>query len=635
LDAVRQRKGTGPPPVRSIALISALIPCFLFLVPPARAAVDTVGVTLSLGVTSQAQGLPFAVKARASNPDPEPVAVGVTFELSHNGGTPVQALLWKVTVPGLGQAKTTVSITPSQWFADLGTFEVAPTIAGQPAGASVSMEVLAPTVGAPLFEDVTQASGLSTTLPGPTCGRYGAGASWGDVNGDGLLDLYVPAMNGPAQLWIQDIPGHFADQAVARGVDNRGRVGMGAVFVDYDNDGDPDLYVTNDGPNRLYRNDGTGHFTDVAVQAGVADVGAGPSSAWGDYDNDGFLDLYVVNYTDCVSTGQPDVLYHNEGDGTFTDQTALLGPVEETAGNGYQAAWFDYNGDGRQDLYLANDKLPTGQPGNHLWRNDGPGTKVGSWVFTDVSAESGAGYVMAAMGIGIADFDRDLDLDMAISNILGNVIARNNGDGTFTNVAAEVGAERPYQNATVHSITWGLAFFDFNLDGWEDLYVAAGSISDATPQPNQLFVADGHGKFLDLSAPSQAADDTTSRGVAFADYDGDGLVDFYVLDQWGNPRLYHNVTPVTGLHWLEVRTVGTSSNRDGCGAKLIVTAGAAKMMREVFCGSVSLSSGADPTAHFGLGPASSVSRLVIVWPSGIRQVIGNVGADQRITVTEP
>jgi hypothetical protein len=606
------------------------------VVAPARAAVEAVAVTLSAGgPTSQAQGIPFTVKARADNPDPGPATVGVMFEVSYAGGTPVQAFRWTVTIPGLGTAKTTVSITPSQWFADLGTYEVAATIAGQSAGDPLALDVLAPTVVVPLFQDVTQSSGLSTTLPGPTCGRYGAGAAWGDANVDGLLDLYVPAMNGPAQLWIQDTPGHFDDQAAARGVDNRGRIGMGAVFIDYDNDGDLDLYVTNDGPNRLYQNDGTGHFTDVAVQAGVADGGAGPSSAWGDYDNDGFLDLYVVNYTDCSSSGQPDKLYRNEGNGTFTDQTALLGPPEATSGNGYQASWFDYNGDGRPDLYLANDKLPNAPPGNHLWRNDGPGPRKGPWLFTDVSAESGMGFTMAAMGIGISDFDRDLDLDVAISNILGNVVARNNGDGTFTNVAADVHAARPWQNAAVHSVTWGLAFYDFNLDGWEDLYAAAGSIADTTPQPNELFVSDGQGRFLDLSALGGAADDTTSRGVAFADYDGDGLVDFYVLDQWGSPRLYRNITPVTGLHWLEVSTVGTISNRDGCGAKLIASAGGVRMLREVFCGSTSLSSGSDSTVQFGLGSATTIAKLVILWPSGNRQVLRNIAPDQRIVVTEP
>jgi enediyne biosynthesis protein E4 len=633
---VRERRSARPPCVSWSRLIAVLIPCLLFLVPSAHATVETVHVMLSAGgPTSLAQGLPFAVKARANNPDPGQVTVGVTIEVSYGGGTPIHALLWTVTIPGLGSAKTSVSVTPAQWFTELGTYEIAPTISGQPAGAPLQVEVLSPTVGVALFQDVTPTSGISTTLPGPTCGRYGAGAAWGDANGDGLLDLYVPAMDGPAQLWIQDTPGHFTDQAAERGVDNPARVGMGAVFADYDNDGDLDLYVTNDGPNRLYQNDGSGHFTDVAVQAGVADAGAGPSSAWGDYDNDGYLDLYVVNFTDCGSSGQPDKLYHNEGNGSFTDQTALLGPLEETTGNGWQAAWFDYNGDGRQDLYLANDKIPNAPPGNHLWRNDGPGSKKASWLFTDVSADSGMGFTMAAMGIGIADFDRDLDLDVAISNILGNVVARNNGDGTFTNVAADVHAARPWQSADVHSVTWGLAFYDFNLDGWEDLYAAAGSIPDTTPQPNELFIGDGHGKFLDLSAPSGAADDATSRGVAFADYDGDGLVDFYVLDQWGNSRLYRNVTPVTGLHWLEVRTAGTVSNRDGCGARLFVTAGGVRMLREVLCGSTSLASGSDSTAHFGLGTATSIAKLVILWPSGVRQVLRNIAPDQRIVVTEP
>src|SRR5439155_14835200 len=298
-------------------------------------------------------------------------------------------------------------------------------------------------------------------------GRFGTGAAWGDANGDGRLDLYVPDERGPAQLWIQDSPGHFRDEAASRGVDNRGRVGMGAEFVDYDSDGDSDLYVVNDGINRLYQNDGTGHFTDVAAQAGVADPGAGPSAAWGDYDNDGSLDLYVVNYADCTSHAQPDKLFHNEGDGTFTDQTSLLGPPDATTGEGFQAAGFDFDGDGDQDLYLANDKLPKGMPGNRMWRNDGAGGG-GEWTFTDISELSGTNWIMAAIGIGIADFDHDLDLDFAVSNIEGNVLARNNRDGTFTDVARSARVDRPFQFAGRHSITWGLSFYDVNLDGWED-----------------------------------------------------------------------------------------------------------------------------------------------------------------------
>jgi enediyne biosynthesis protein E4 len=596
----------------------------------------SVTVALSpVGPVSVPQGLPFSFRAVATNPDPTPVTVPVVFHLEPAGGsTSVDALLWSAPLPAQGSVVSKFGLPSAQWFADLGTFTVTPLIAGVPAGPPLDFDVTAPTVVPPVFEDVTQAAGLDTDLPGPMCYQYGSGAAWGDVEGDGDLDLYVPLPNGSAQLWVQDSPGHFTNQAAERAVDDGGRSGMGAVFADFDHDGDQDLYVTNNGPNRLYRNDGTGHFVDVARDVGVADGGAGPSAAWGDYDNDGRLDLYVTNYASCQSTEQPDRLYHQEVDGTFTDQTALLEDTGSTRGVGYQAVWFDYDDDGDQDIYLANDKLSGSVPGNHLWRNDGMG-ESGTWVFTDVSDESGTGWIMASMGIGISDFDHDQDLDMVISNIHGNVLARNNGDGTFTDVAAQARAQRAWQNADLHSVTWGLGFYDFNLDGWEDLYAAAGNIYDATPQPNELFVADGRGRFVDLSATSGADDPSTSRGVAFADYDRDGRMDMYVVNQWGSPRLFHNVTPIDGAHWLEIQLAGTTSNANGCGARIEATVGSDHLLREEFCGGTSLASGADLAVHLGLGTTAVVSKLVVTWPSGVRQVVRNVAADRLVTLVEP
>ena len=604
--------------------------------PAARAAATTPTVTLTpLGATSLAQGLPFSVRASASNPDPTSQTANILFTLLSvgSGDRPVPFSRWIVTIQGHGTASTVLTFTPSQWFEQLGTQRVSASIDGSPVGTPLDVEVTAPTVIVPVFEDDTASAGISTSLPPPRCWEYGVGAAWADVNADGFPDLYVPAQTGPAQLWINDGAGHFVDEAADRGVDNAGGIGMGAVFADYDNDGDPDLYVVNDGVNRLYQNDGTGHFTDVAAAAGVADSGAGPSAAWGDYDGDGYLDLYVVDYENCRTKHQQDKLYHNNGDGTFSDVTSYLDPLK-TSGPGFQAAWFDYNGDGRQDLYLANDNLPLEQHGNFLWRNDGSDGQ-GGWIFTDVSADSGTNWVLSSMGLGIADIDRDLDLDFAISNIGPNYLARNNGDGTFTNVGVGAGVARPNQSADLRSTTWGLDFHDFNLDGWEDLYVAAGDIGARTPQPNELFVADGVDfKFLDLSAPSHAADPGTSRGVAFADYDRDGLMDFFVLDQRGTGHLYRNVTQATGQGWLEVALTGTASNRDACGAILVATVGTAKIMREKFCGSTSLASGGDPFVHFGLGAATTIDELSVTWPSGATQVLTGVPANQVLTLTE-
>jgi enediyne biosynthesis protein E4 len=597
-------------------------------------AAGTVRVILRpIGATSVAQGNPFGIRAVAQNSDPAPVDVQILFTLRAPDGASVPFFRWSARIPGSGQAKASLNPVTSQWFPQTGTFRVLAGIQGIGLAGSLDLLVTPPTIAVPLFRDVTVAAGLDTTLPRPTCLRMGNGAAWGDVEGDGDPDLYVPLPDGPGELWMNDGAGHFTDEAVSRAVDNRGRIGMGAVFADYDNDGDEDLYVVNDGSNRLYQNDGAGHFSDVSSAAGVADGGSGPSASWGDYDNDGNLDLFVVNNRNCDVPIQADRLYHNEGDGTFSDQTALLELDGTTDGAGFEASWVDVDGDGDQDLYLVTDRLVFNQDTNHLWRNDGDG--VDGWLFTDISAESGAGFVMHAMGTAVGDFDRDLDMDFAMSNIGRTVLARNNGDGTFTDVASTVRVDRPRQSANLLSITWGMEFADLNLDGWSDLYVSAGKIYTPDPQANALFVADGAGRFLDLSAPSGAADPSQSRGLAVADYDGDGLVDLYVVNQDGHPHLYRNVTPAAGSHWLEIDTIGRTSNRDGCGARLTLSMGGVKLLREVLCGSTSVGSGADSIVHFGLGSASTVDWVEILWPSGADQLLTGVAADQLLTVMEP
>jgi hypothetical protein len=629
------------------------------------AADPPVRILLTAKRTAVPQGMPLEFETRLTNQSPGAVAVAVTFKVMRSGA-PESAVpfgLDVVVVPPQQTEAVKRSVTPAQWFGERGRFEVAATMyltaedfetAGTPAPALAFTVVRAP-LTVPRFQDVTASSGLATTTPDFTCGLWAAGAAWGDVDGDRDLDLYVPRFEGPAHLWINRGGGRFVDEAAARGVDNGGANGIGAVFADYDNDGDQDLHVANAGVDRLYRNNGSGTFVDVAAQAGIAAPTASSSASWGDYDRDGYLDLYVVSHSRCdpdhadLATGGyldwltylPDRLYHNERNGTFTDQTALLehDPSRRedgsTIGAGFQAAWFDYDGDNDVDLYLANDFIGRSPDRNHLWRNDGRGAD-GRWQFTDVSVASGTAYDMNSMGLAIGDYDRDLDLDVAISNIEANKLLRNNRDGTFTDVAAYARVGRAIQRADVPSITWGTAFFDLNLDGWEDLYFAEGPTDIRRGNwENQLFVNDTKGRFLDLSVPSGAADAGFSRGVAFADYDRDGRVDLYVVNQTGTPRLYRNVTAKGGHHWLEVDLVGTASNRDACGAQLVLTAARKSMMRQVFCGSTSLASGSDATAHFGLGRATRVSRLVVRWPSGRRQVLRNLKVDRLMTVREP
>ncbi len=606
---------------------------------PARAAELTVRWKTPRG-TAVPQGLPLRYEAVVTNPSDRALTLSLSFEL-HPEGEPERGVAferWTGSIAGGSSVGVRGRVTPAQWFAEKGVFHIAVRSSLEVAG--LRFRVTDPPVAAPRFEDVTAATGLETAHRATIeCDGYSAGAAWGDVDGDGDLDLFLPHQDGPSQLWLNEA-GTFAEVAAARGVAAPGDAAIAAVFADYDNDGDQDLYVVVDGANRLYANDGSGHFTDVAPAAGVAEPGPGSSATWGDYDDDGNLDLFVVNWARCGGSSDytyyDDALFHNEGDGTFTDRTVLLETTGSTTGAGFQGAWFDYDRDGDVDLYLGNDYGGPRPEGNYLWRNDGGGTD--GWHFTNVSVASGTALHMNTMGIGIADYDRDLDLDMALSNIEATALMRNLGDGTFGDVAGRAGVGRPNQRVREKSITWGLAFNDLNLDGWEDLYVVGGSLAQENrpeAQPNATFANLGGGSFADLSAVGGAADEGVGRGLSLADYDRDGRVDLYVVNQGGRPILYRNVTPRGPRHWLEVDTVGSRSNRDGCGAVLIATVGSERMLRQVFCGSVGLGGGSDSVVHFGLGRVPRVDSLRILWPSGRVQRLTDVRGDRLLVVEEP
>jgi hypothetical protein len=631
----------------TMTVVAALLA--VVLASPAQASVS---VTLQpMGGTSVSQGRPFEFEITLENTGGMQEIAAVEIELVPlTGGEPVTFAAADVLVAA-GETKAFIRrAVTSQWFPEIGAFEITAMLDGAPA-ASLAFEVTPPTVTPPTFADVTGASGISVNVfeaEVVSCaGTQAQGAAWADADLDGDLDLFVPDPDPtqPSMLWSNDGAGHFVDRAAQAGVTNLGSKGKAAVFADYDNDGDPDLYVVNTGPNRLYRNNGDRTFTDVTAGAGVGDAGRGTSASWGDFDNDGNLDLYVVNYTECDGSAGPDKLYRNNGDGTFTDVTSMLEGdpdiVEDgsTLAAGFQAAWFDYDRDGDVDLYLGNDTFPYPE-NNHLWRNDGP-DGLGGWLFTDVSIESGTALRMGAMGLGVGDLEADGDLDFTISNmtgagVTGNVAFRNNGNGTFTDVAHRIGVERPYQVAGIESVTWGMVFNDFNLDGSEDLYAAAGStiMLEDTLQPNEMFVNAGTGRFLDLSAVSGADDDRYSRAPVLADLDRDGRMDMFLLNQNGPSVLFRNVTATSG-HWLEIDTVGTVSNRDGCGAVVSVKIGSATRVRQVFCGSVGFASGSDPTVHFGLGQAATADKVTIKWPSGAVQTLLNVTADRLLVATEP
>ncbi len=531
------------------------------------------------------------------------------------------------------------------------------------------------------FSDATPGSGIAYRN---VCGApaqekgwlaegMGAGAAWLDFDLDGNLDLYVvngstferaPGKGEPSRLYRGDGRGRFTDVTEKAGVANGGW-GFGVAVGDYDNDGDPDLYVTNLGPNVLYRNRGDGTFENVTAAAGVGDGDRWSSSAaFFDMENDGDLDLYVASYmvgtpatvpragspqarakncayrgiqVFCGPLGQVPVqsaLYRNNGNGTFSDVTKGSGVWLDTPRFALGVVTADYDGDGDQDIYVANDSVD-----NSLWDNDGRGT------FKDVGLTKGAalnadGRAQAGMGTDFGDYNGDGWLDIVTTNFSQdlNTVYRNIGGKFFVDESQLVGL-----NVTYMALSWGVGFHDLDHDGDEDLFIANGhvypqvdghGIGTTFRQANHVFRND-QAKFVEVgaSAGPALAVERSWRGAAFGDYDNDGDVDVFLtaLDDAG--MLLRNDRAADGRHWLELRLVGTKSNRDGVGARVKVAAGGVTRIRERKGGGSYLSAH-DPRLHFGLGEIGRVERVEVHWPSGQVDVIGDVHVDRMLTVRE-
>lgn len=610
---------------------------------------------LSVTLTAADPGAPVGesidLTLTVHNPTERSVTAPIELRLSLPDGSDVGIHGTTLFVPFGDSVSASFPVTTSRWSEAVGEFRVRAEVTdpGLASGdASATIEVHATERVIPRFEDVTVAAGVATTIPDPSCGQFANGAAWSDVDGDGWPDLVVTRLEAPVQLFINETDGTFTEQSTARGVDVVGA--NGASFADYDNDGDADLLLVGDGPNTLLRNDGAGHFDDVTDEAGLegSPDHRSMSAAWGDFDGDGFLDLYVANYMACSgpwTTGQeiisnveyhPDVLYRNDGAGGFTEVTELLPGAERTAA-AFSAAWLDVDDDGRPDLYVANDFVGLSPDHNRLWLNGGPSGS--GWSFVDASLESGTGLYMNTMGIGIGDVDRDGDDDLVLSNIGGNKLLRNGGDASFSE-QPDSGIERPLQDIDQLTVTWGISVADFDLDGWLDVFIAAGNLPQAPDavigdQANMLFLNDGTGmRFLDVSALTGTDAIGDSKGVAAADFDRDGDLDLLVVDQGGQTRLYRNVTEREGRHWLALDLVGSTSNRDACGARVSVIAGGATHQRTVLCGSGGTGSSNDRRVHLGLGHAATIDSIAIGWPSGIRDTLGRHDADQILRVVE-
>ena len=495
-----------------------------------------------------------------------------------------------------------------------------------------------------IFRDVSATAGISATHRGvwdPEESRQGylaIGQAWGDYDRDGWIDLFVTGNLDPNALYRNEGDGTFSASEHSGQLSQPDVPSGGAVWADYDNDGWLDLYIVNYGANRLYRNEGGSGFQDVTLEAGVGDTGKGTSAAWGDYDSDGWLDLYVTNWScfpecDPVDfTAQQDRLYHNNGDGSFTDVTVSL-DYALTLGAGFAPAFLDYDGDGDSDIYIVNDKLQN-EIGNVLWRNDGAG--CGHWCWTNVSSESGADLLINGMGVDASDYDNDGDLDLYITDMVYQMhLLMNDGAGGFRNRARSSGSA--INMGPDAGVGWGAVFFDYDNDGWQDLYVAATNyhqtfpelkVSFMNPRADALFRNDRHRGFHDVSAVSGIKAELPTLGVAYADYDQDGDLDL-VTGNWNSGyRLLQNQGG--DKRWLSLELSGGGAiNRDAVGTVVqLMTPDGMTQLQTVSIGA-GLGGNNQLALHFGLGDETAAD-LRIVWTNGAECSLKAIPANQRL-----
>jgi len=500
----------------------------------------------------------------------------------------------------------------------------------------------------------------------PTRQKYlietmGGGVALLDYNRDGLLDIFLvnsgrlsdpmrlPESFGRSdarywnRLYRQNKDGNFTDVTEAAGLANAGdaNYGMGVAVADYDNDGFPDIYVTNYGKNTLYHNNGNGTFTDVTEKAGVAAGGWSVSAGFFDYDNDGKLDLFVTRYmqwdtqhskicarqTYCPPGEFPattSVLYRNRGDGTFED-ASIRSAIAAKRGRALGVAFNDYDGDGYTDIFVANDGME-----QFLFHNNGNGTFTERALEASVSL-SDDGKPYAGMGVDFRDYDNDGRPDIVVTNLAKQIYAvyHNDGNGSFSYRSLQTGLGV----LSAGSSGWGMRLEDFDNDGWKDLFVAQSHLMDNVEQIDPslryreppLLALNHHGRFerVDPGMDTPVA----GRGAAFGDLNNDGWIDVVMSVLGGQPIVFHNRGGSN--HWLTISLEGTRSNRDGFGTRIQVNG-----QTQYANSGGSYESASDKRVHFGLGNAESAD-VYLCWPSGTRQHLKDVRADQILHVREP
>jgi len=545
-------------------------------------------------------------------------------------------------------------------------------------GAAAVALLAAASVTTPItFDEIADRAGVSFSSnscptpqkhqPEPMVG----GVAIFDFDGDGYADLYfvngagMPSLQktGPQyknRLYRNNHDLTFTDVTDKAGVAGSG-FGMGVAVGDYDNDGRPDLFVTNVNDNQLFHNNGDGTFTDVTAKAGVSGgIFAGKKmwsvgAAWIDYNNDGLLDLFVANYCQwdpnneppCQINGNrvscnprmykplPNTLYRNNGDGTFTDVSEETG-IAAHLGRGMGVAVADFDGDGFPDIVVANDDLP-----NQLFHN------LRGKRFEEVADDAGValaegGNVISGMGVDFRDlFNRGLpDIWITAMEKQTFPLFKNLGRGQFAENTSMAGLGL----VTADMSGWSDAIVDLDNDGWKDLYVARSNVIDNVAQftqrtygePNTVFRNLGNGKFQDMTSTAGAAfqSPAVNRGAAYGDLDNDGRMDLVVNVLNGRARVFHNTTK-NGNHWLLLKLEGRKSNRLGIGAQIRVTSASGAVLYNHVSTSTGYASSSDPRVHFGLGASRLAKEIQISWPSGIKQILRDVAADRVVEVKEP
>ncbi|MCP5108928.1 MAG: CRTAC1 family protein [bacterium] len=483
----------------------------------------------------------------------------------------------------------------------------------------------------------------------------GAGTAFFDYDGDGDLDIYLvnacylKEINHPRGrkmagklknvLYRNNGNGTFTDVTARAGVGDAG-YGMGCVSADYDNDGDADLFVTNYGANVLFRNNGDGTFSDVTKKAGVSGSHWSTGCTFLDYDRDGHLDLYVGNYLlfdpdykhyfaaeafpgPLAYRGRPDIFYRNRGDGTFEDITAKTGMLN-AKGRAMGVASGDLDDNGFMDIFVANDGME-----NFFYKNNGNGT------FTDIALVSGTGFgqngeATSAMGPEFGDFDLDGLMDILVPDMAYSCLYRNTGKGGFVEMSAQAGVAVSCGQYT----SWSGNFFDYDCDGYLDIFISNGDSHHLEPEEDLLFRNINGKRFRDVSAAmgKDFQDKFVGRGSAVGDFDNDGDLDVLVLNLNARPRLLRNDGGNRG-HWLMIHLEGRRSNRDGIGSRVRLTSGGITQTRHLVSSSGYLSQ-SDFRLHFGLGKNKKVETIEIRWPTGKIQVVKNISANQVLKITE-